>query len=225
MEALRIKYREQQEALDKLNGNFRELNQLKDDHEIQLLEKFNLLLNEKKLKVKNQQTLLAGAKVDPEKLEAMQATRPGKPRAAGTSRSGKRKAGKQAQAVSSDDSDDAFEKMDVDKNQDEDDTADESDSKQIQTPERSDEETASEDEADAPQPQSRLPVRKNVVQDESDEEMQLQPATKPTKTTKINELPPKRELPFARKSAPAAVPAPKPANDGSETESGSDDEL
>ncbi|ESZ90986.1 hypothetical protein SBOR_8620 [Sclerotinia borealis F-4128] len=221
LEALRIKYREQQESLNKINENFKELNKLKVDHENQLLEKFTLLLNEKKLKIRDQQRLLAGAKVDTEKVEAMQATRSGKSRSAGASRSGKRKAGKEVQDESSDDSDDAFEKMDVDKDQHEDDTGDESNKPEVQTPERSDDETASEDEMDAPLPKSRLPVKKNVIHEESDEEMQSAP--KPTETTKIAELPPKRELPFAKKPAP--VPAPKPTNDGSETESGSDDEL
>ncbi|KAI9647219.1 hypothetical protein NHQ30_003602 [Ciborinia camelliae] len=220
LEALRIKYKEQRETLDKLNAKFNELNKLRVDNENEFLEKFGLLLNEKKLKIKDQQRLLAGAKVDPEKVEALQASRSGKPRAAGTSRSGKRKAGKEVQTESSDDSDDAFEKMDVDKNQDEDDdTVDESDQPEIQTPDPSDDETASEDEADAPPPMSRLPTRKNVVHEDSDEE--TQPAPKPTETAKIAELPPKRVLPFAKKPAP--VPAFKPADDGSETES--DDEL
>ncbi|KAJ8071497.1 hypothetical protein OCU04_001817 [Sclerotinia nivalis] len=222
LEALRIKYSEQQETLEKLNENFRGLNKRKSDHENQLLEKFSLMFNEKKLKVRDQQRLLAGAKVDPEKVEAVQNIRSGKPRTAGASRSGKRKAGKEVQPESSD-SDDAFEKMDVDQNQDENDIADESDQPEIQTPDHSDEETDTEDE-EAPHPKSHLPMSKYIVQDESDEEMQPVPKpTKTTKTTKIAELPAKRELPFAKKSAP--VPAPKPASDGSETESGSDDEL
>lgn len=222
LEALRIKYREQQEILDKLNNDFKESNKLKSDNENQLLEKFGILLNEKKLKIRNQQKLLAGATVDPQKVEAMQATRARTPRTVGTSRSGKRKVGKEAQADSSDDSDDAFERMNVDNDQHEDDvTDDESDHPEVQTPERSDDETVSEGEADALPSTSRLPMRKNIIPDDSDEEMQ--PAPRSTETPKIAELPPKRELPFTKKAAP--VPAPKPTNDGSETESGSDDEL
>ncbi|APA05609.1 hypothetical protein SS1G_02074 [Sclerotinia sclerotiorum 1980 UF-70] len=219
LEALRIKYGEQQETLKKLNENFRELNKQKSDHENQLLEKFSLMFNEKKLKVRDQQRLLAGAKVDPEKVEALQNKRSGKPRTEGALRSGKRKAGKEVQLESSD-SDDAFEKMDVDQGQDENDTADESGQPEIQTPDQSDEETDTEDE-EAPHPKSHHSVSKYVVQNESDEEMQTAP--KPTETKKIAELSAKTELPFAKKSAP--VPASKPANDGSETESGSDDEL
>ncbi|KAK6606089.1 mitotic apparatus protein p62 [Botrytis cinerea] len=208
LETLRTKYREQQKMLDGFNETFREVNKTKSDYEIQLLEKFSLLQNEKKLKIRDQQTLLASAKVDPE--NSIQT--------AGASRTGKRKAGKEVQAESSD-SDDAFEKMDIDKKQQEDDTADESDQQKIQTPDRSDEET--EDEADASQSKPQRRKGTNIVQDDSDEEMQTAP--KPTETTKIAELPAKRELPFAKKAAP--VPAPKPADDGSETESGSDDEL
>ncbi|QSZ33714.1 hypothetical protein DSL72_005285 [Monilinia vaccinii-corymbosi] len=214
LEALRVQYREQQEILDKLNEDFKESNKLKYEDGNQLLEKFGLLVNEKKLKIRNQQRLLAGAKVDPEKVEAVLATRPRKPRTTGASRSGKRKAGKEAQVESPDDSDDGFEKMHVDKNQHED--SDESGHPEVQTPERSDDETASEEEADPPM--SRLPIRKNVTHEDSDEEMQAAP-----KATKIAELPPKRELPFAKKVA--SVPAPQPTNDGSETESGLDDEL
>ncbi|KAM0124957.1 hypothetical protein ACHAP3_010034 [Botrytis cinerea] len=218
LETLRTKYREQQKMLDGFNETFREVNKTKSDYEIQLLEKFSLLQNEKKLKIRDQQTLLASAKVDPEKFDTVRAIRSGKLRTAGESRTGKRKAGKEVQAESSD-SDDAFEKMDIDKKQQEDDTADESDQQEIQTPDRSDEET--EDEADASQSKPQRRKGTNIVQDDSDEEMQTAP--KPTETTKIAELPAKRELPFAKKAAP--VPAPKPADDGSETESGSDDEL
>ncbi|KAM0156372.1 hypothetical protein ACHAQE_003093 [Botrytis cinerea] len=218
LETLRTKYREQQKMLDGFNETFREVNKTKSDYEIQLLEKFSLLQNEKKLKIRDQQTLLASAKVDPEKFDTVRAIRSGKLRTAGASRTGKRKAGKEVQAESSD-SDDAFEKMDIDKKQQEDDTADESDQQEIQTPDRSDEET--EDEADASQSKPQRRKGTNIVQDDSDEEMQTAP--KPTETTKIAELPAKRELPFAKKAAP--VPAPKPADDGSETESGSDDEL
>ncbi|ATZ51587.1 hypothetical protein BCIN_07g01970 [Botrytis cinerea B05.10] len=218
LETLRTKYREQQKMLDGFNETFREVNKTKSDYEIQLLEKFSLLQNEKKLKIRDQQTLLASAKVDPGKFDTVRAIRSGKLRTAGASRTGKRKAGKEVQAESSD-SDDAFEKMDIDKKQQEDDTADESDQQEIQTPDRSDEET--EDEADASQSKPQRRKGTNIVQDDSDEEMQTAP--KPTETTKIAELPAKRELPFAKKAAP--VPAPKPADDGSETESGSDDEL
>ncbi|RAL66369.1 hypothetical protein DID88_006038 [Monilinia fructigena] len=194
-------YREQQETLDKLNKDFKESSKLKSENENRLLEKFGILLNEKKLKIRNQQKLLAGATVDPKKIEAMQATRARKPRTVGASRSGKRKVGKEAQAESSDDSDDA--------------------SSRSTTPERSDDETASESEEDAPPPAPRLPVRKNMIDDNSDGEMQ--PAPRLTEATKIADLPPKRQLPFAQKAA--SVHAPKPTNDRSETESGSNDEL
>lgn len=220
LEALQIKYKEQQEMLNKLDREFKKLGELKTENEDQLSENLVLLLNEKKLKIRNQQRLLAGAKVDADKVNAVQASRSGKLRVTGASRSGKRKAAKEAQAESSD-SDGAFEKMDIDENQDEDDTADESDRPEMQTPGPSDDETASEDKADVAPTASRLAVRKNVLQEESDEEMQ--PAPKPTEPSQLAELPRRRELPFTKKAAPLS--APKLTNDGSETESGSDDEL
>ena len=67
--SLKTKFSEQQEAIDKLNAQLEELIAAKSQHEVVLLEKFRLLLNEKKAKIRDQQRLLATAKVDPEKLE------------------------------------------------------------------------------------------------------------------------------------------------------------
>lgn len=105
-----------------------ELTQAKKANEAEMLEKFCLLLNEKKVKVREQQRLLSAAIADPARVAAVVATRPdssaptssvpassardGKGRAPKASRASKRK---NRQPVSSDDSDDGFEKMDVDK--------------------------------------------------------------------------------------------------------------
>lgn len=83
-----------------------------------MLEKFRLLLNEKKVKIREQQKVLATAQVDPSKLAAVQAARSAgsrqtdKGRVPRGSRAGKRKA---LSAESSSDDSDGFEKMDVDK--------------------------------------------------------------------------------------------------------------
>ncbi|PQE29860.1 mitotic apparatus p62 protein [Rutstroemia sp. NJR-2017a WRK4] len=228
LESLQIKYKEQQETLDKLNEHFKELNKAKADYETELFEKFALLLNEKKLKIRDQQRLLSCATVDPAKLEAIKSARAGVNRTAGASRSGKRKAAKDAQVESSDDSDSGFEKMDLDDPEPrlapEPGQDDESDKADQQTPEPSDvEDTATEDEADEPpraQPQAAR--KKHVVEDSPDDEQSppAKPAPKP--------LPPTRNLPFAKKANPVPAPKPTPAPapapvDGSETES--DEEL
>jgi hypothetical protein len=220
---LQIKYKEQQETLDKLNEHFKELNKAKADYETELFEKFALLLNEKKLKIRDQQRLLSCATVDPAKLEAIKSARAGVNRTAGASRAGKRKAAKDAQVESSDDTDSGFEKMDLDDPEPgpELEQDDESDKADQQTPEPSDvDDTATEDEADDEPPQESRPTarKKHVVEDSPDEEPP--PPAKPAPKA----LPPTRNLPFAKKPAPAPKPTPAPAPvDGSETES--DEEL
>ncbi len=185
---------------------------LKDENETQLLEKFSLLLNEKKLKIRDQQRLLQSSTIDPAAAQAVEETRLEPiPRPAGPSRGGKRKAGQRQD----DESDDGFEKMDVDVQT----AANESD----QEPEEQDESTA--DEATASE------------NDEEDEPL-VPPPTKKSTSSKLagssqtigsknksesEEPPPKRTLPFARKQAAVPVKAPAPAPEDSETES--DDEL
>jgi DNA double-strand break repair and V(D)J recombination protein XRCC4 len=56
-----------EETINKLNGQLEELINAKSEHESQLISKFVQLLNEKKLKIRNQQRLLASARVDPSK--------------------------------------------------------------------------------------------------------------------------------------------------------------
>jgi len=62
--SLSAKYHDQQEALAKLNGQLEGLIKAKEEHENELLQKFMELLNAKKLKIRDQQRLLTGAKVD-----------------------------------------------------------------------------------------------------------------------------------------------------------------
>ncbi|KKY25431.1 putative dna double-strand break repair and vj recombination xrcc4 [Diplodia seriata] len=94
---LRNKYEAQQVTITKLKSQLDELIQSKHDHENALLAKFRDLLNAKKLKIRDQQRLLAGAKVDPAAAAAVKqargtARRDTRPRKAGPSRASKRKA-------------------------------------------------------------------------------------------------------------------------------------
>jgi hypothetical protein len=226
--SLKTKFSEQQEAIDKLNAQLEELIAAKSQHEVVLLEKFRLLLNEKKAKIRDQQRLLATAKVDPEKLEALQASRiNNKSRKGGPSRPGKRKAGNSDQQIDEDDEDDGFEKMDLDADK----APDDSDQEMARTPEPEDEETASEDDVDDTPPvkaparsarQTRAnkgkAVAKRDVKGKAGESKSAEtaPEEDPPKT------PPRRELPFAKKSAPP----PKPPIDAADEETASeDDEL
>ena len=67
MEDLREKYDEQSRTVETLNQQLEDLIVAKLEHENALLKKFQDLLNAKKLKIRDQQRLLASAKVDPAK--------------------------------------------------------------------------------------------------------------------------------------------------------------
>ena len=66
IETLGSKYEEQGNTIQKLNQQLDELVQAKKEHEALLLEKFQALLNAKKLKIRDQQRIIASAKVDPQ---------------------------------------------------------------------------------------------------------------------------------------------------------------
>ncbi|RYP40966.1 hypothetical protein DL769_011691 [Monosporascus sp. CRB-8-3] len=96
-------------SVAELKGQLRELIRAREDDEAQLLEKFRDLLNEKKVKIRQQQRLLAAANVDPAKLARVAAAdATARKRAAGASRAGKRK------TASGGDDDDAVDDDDVD---------------------------------------------------------------------------------------------------------------
>ncbi|KAK1761167.1 DNA repair protein XRCC4 [Echria macrotheca] len=96
-----------------LRDQLDELTKAKKSREDEMVEKFCALLNEKKVKIREQQRLLSTARVDPSRLAAVQAARAPSPvRVPKPSRAAKRKT---REPESSEESDDAFEKMDVDK--------------------------------------------------------------------------------------------------------------
>jgi hypothetical protein len=185
---------------------------LKKYYEDDLIEKFSLLLNEKKLKIRDQQRLLASANVDPAKAAAVERSRKSaKSGSAGPSKPRKRKAGQMGQDET--DSDEGFEKMDVENQQDE---ATDSEGERPGTPDRdSTAEVETEDE-DRPAPPAvrktgsgRKTAELNTEQDGSDSDA----------------LPPRRDLPFSKKPASKEATPPTAApTGGSETES-DDDEL
>ncbi|KAF4634002.1 hypothetical protein G7Y89_g4097 [Cudoniella acicularis] len=210
LQTLRYKLEEKDEAIKRLEESFKELVDLKNEHEKALLEKFSLLLNEKKLKIRDQQRLLSASDVDPAKLAALESERrESRSRSAGPSRERKRKVEEQ----SDDESDDAFEKMDIDKES----AANESEEdRRTPTPESTADE-ASEDEA----PPSPPPKKKKVSNAKIGGKKSVAEAS--SSDFSETDIPPKRELPFQKKPAAKPTPAPAPVDEGSETES--DDEL
>ncbi|KAI1475114.1 hypothetical protein F4774DRAFT_398440 [Daldinia eschscholtzii] len=204
-------------SLNELKSQLDELIKAKDEDETQLLEKFRDLINEKKVKIRQQQRLLASASIDPEKLANVngnQKTRKHVPKA---SRASKRKVKEEEES-----SDEGFEKMDVEENDNE--------SVQPDMEEDDGDTTAGEtasgadtDEDPAPPPvksqrnQAAVPRRNTRASAAVEEDSQSDDSQEKSKP-----LPPPRRLPFMKNRSPVA-PARKQQVDDDETES--DDEL
>ncbi|KAG7136891.1 hypothetical protein HYQ45_005643 [Verticillium longisporum] len=208
--AVTTKQTELEASVRRLKSQLDELVEAKRTDETELLLKFRDLLNAKKVKIREQQKILAAAAASgapPAVPPSQQTAQPGKParsagqgRTATKSRASKRKAAAPAAEDDDDDeSDDGFEKMDVDTAAGKEADADMSDQQRDTT----DAETETASEPD---------------EDEDDAEEQ---EAKPARVQEDDAPPPARALPFMKKTAKKAAPAPPPA--GSETES--DDEL
>jgi myosin heavy subunit len=226
LSSLKSRFKEQQETINKLNTQLDDLITAKAQHENELLEKFRDLLNEKKSKIRDQQRLLAAAKVDPKKLAELDSSRVPDTRTAGPSRSNKRKAGNKsdAQAVEDEDTDDGFELMDVDVDQ----VPNDSEQEDAQTPEA--EETATEDDEDDTPP-VKPPARSKRQPRAAKSKAATKGNAKTTgsKGTKADveedspKTPPRRDLPFAKKKAPPAKKT--PTEDADRDTASEDDEL
>jgi DNA polymerase III alpha subunit (gram-positive type) len=64
---LRIEVEQQARMISKLNDQLKDISEAKLEHETTMLQKFNDILNSKKLKIRDQQRLISGAKLDPDK--------------------------------------------------------------------------------------------------------------------------------------------------------------
>jgi hypothetical protein len=231
--AERAKVSDLEARITELRNQLDELTESKKAREAEMLEKFCTLLNEKKVKIREQQRLLSTAQVDQSRLDAARASQATRPkmtesRKPAPSRRTKRKALEDASGGgSSSDSDDGFEKvtpsadkMDVDQEEPE----PEPTQKGKESPESEDRETTDDDatasgsdeeEDEAPQPPSPPPKAR---QKSKPEPKGRGAASKAPKGKDVAIHPPRRAL---RKTTPKAD-TPPPA-EGSETES--DDEL
>jgi hypothetical protein len=237
---LRDKYKEQQKIISDLKNQLEDLITGKAAHETELLQKFCLLLNEKKSKIRDQQRLLASAKVDPSKLREIKAARSSlKPGKAEESRPRKRKSEFEQEASADENEINiGFDNMDVDIGQ----VTQDSDEEAEMTPEE-DEETV--DDLDNPylQPEGLTRTRRRIGDDKGvgavkGKSRAVKSATDRTAPASFGKMqgrqeksktPPFRQLPFPRKQAATGpVPAIEPPTIGehesSETAS-EDDEL
>ena len=220
VQALSSRYDEQTKKMDKLNNQLEDLIKAKKEHEDSLLKSFCELLNAKKLKIRDQQRLLASAKVDPMQAAKVQNARStSKPRAATASRTGKRKA-KSGHRDSESSEESGFEGSAL-KQKPESDL-----SEQMNTPEHSDSEVTEDEIGDRPDSAphaAKPPDRSNATGGATGargEEMQL------------NTLPPTRDLPFEegarseQAKGPVTVDKSTPTQEaGNEDEETDDDEL
>ncbi|KAK4149086.1 hypothetical protein C8A00DRAFT_38331 [Chaetomidium leptoderma] len=203
-----------------------ELTESKKAREAEILEKFCGLLNEKKVKIREQQRLLSTSQVDQSRLDAARASQAMRPetiedRKPVPSRRAKRKALEDtAGGGSSSDSDDGFEKVNA--------SADKMDvdpkppaQKSEESPESQDRETSDDDatatESEAEEEEAPPPPKARQQQRKPEPKGRAA-ASRAAKSKDVAIHPPKRAL---RKTTPKAA-TPPPA-EGSETES--DDEL
>ncbi|KAI3320703.1 hypothetical protein HD806DRAFT_538153 [Xylariaceae sp. AK1471] len=221
-----------EQSVNELKAQLDDFIATKQEEETQMLEKFRDLLNEKKLKIRQQQRLLAAAKVDPETLANIGGS---EHRDAGPSRSGKRKAPVKVKEEA-DESEDGFEKMDVDKENSELDS-DVDENQQLSTD--NDAATSDPDSDSEPPTIAEVRERKKPVSPPGRSAKSAASGSKPSRNTRAvtqkqaasatsdsedeaDALPPPRNLPFMRgKKAP---PPPKPVDDD-ETQSDEDSEL
>ncbi|KAL5355461.1 hypothetical protein BJX96DRAFT_141349 [Aspergillus floccosus] len=194
LSSLRDRYRAAEDTINRLNKQLEDFISAKHQHEEQLMTDFVQLLNEKKLKIRNQQRLLASANVDPEKLSDLQAATFGRRRTpASKSRNSKRSA--RQMDVEESESDDGFEEMEVDQPQNRRDVQDldETDDERQSTPQplEENEETATDDESSA---SADGKDQDNLDREPRAKQLSARPAMK-----KSTEPPPRRELPFARR--------------------------
>ena len=162
-----------------LKSQLADLIKAKAEHEEQLISKFALLLNEKKLKIRNQQRILSTAKVEEEKLAQLKLTLDGTSRRPGRA---KRRAETTVEASDQEqDEGDGFETMNVDHMPN---ALGDARSSRETTPAT---ETDSEDQGSAGQPATSpvVPESRN---------------SKPS-NTESETPPPPRPLPFGRKGA------------------------
>lgn len=183
VQELTSRYDEQSKKMEKLSLQLEDLIKAKIEHENDLLHKLQELLNTKKLKIRDQQRLLASAKLDPKQAAKLESARSNsKPRAATASRTGKRKA-KGGHRASESSEESGFEGKALQQKP-------ESDlSEQMNTPERSDQDATEDESGDGrgSGPQAAKSADRSEAADGAKgaigEEMQL-------------DMPPTRALPF-----------------------------
>ncbi|CAI7620747.1 unnamed protein product [Penicillium glandicola] len=202
------RYRLAEDTIHMLSEQLEELMHAKSEHENRLVANFVQVLNEKKLKIRNQQRLLASATVDATKFSEIQASIPEESH--GTAQKS-HLAKRSARKMSDIDDSDGFEQMDIDP---------------IQTDRvvSDDQDTDDEEELSVPHPlddeQNNSTMDDDSSQDESAQLKRISPAR--------DIAPPQRNLPFTKRTGgPIKRAAPTKRSEDTEETAGEtdDDEL
>ena len=229
---------EQKGTVEKLEQQLDDLIQAKKSHEEELLEKFALLLNEKKLKIREQQRLLAGAKINPNDAKKVAGKAKGviKGRTPQPSRKGKRKI--DVKDEDEDEDEDGFENHGVATagGINVDDTDADDGEEQVETPELSVQDVTEDDDGgddnDLDAGGKEQDARREFHGEETHET-----SKKNHEKMQIDSLPPRRELPFGKHDANVgagketttdadrSVLNQEAGNEDDETEDEDDDEL
>ncbi|KAL4879995.1 hypothetical protein BJY04DRAFT_219528 [Aspergillus karnatakaensis] len=208
VESLLARSRKAEDTIKSLNDQLEEFISSKKSDEQQLMSDFVQLLNEKKLKIRNQQRLLASASVDPEKLSTLQAaTSADNSMANARVRALKRSA---TRNIDGSESEDGFEELDVEKDKQLPDDKIDEDGRATPQPIEDSDNTTTDDES---------PARSVEFWKEDDRLKQRAPRQVVTKSP-----PPKRALPFTRKSQRASAPATRARQDSDEMGGETDDD-
>ncbi|CDM35586.1 hypothetical protein DTO013E5_9834 [Penicillium roqueforti] len=197
------RYRLAEDTIHRLNEQLEELMHAKTEHENRLVANFVQVLNEKKLKIRNQQRLLASATVDSTKVSEVQASIPRESdRAAERSHSAKRSARK----MSDTDDSDGFEQMDIDP---------------IKTNPDAFNNQDTDEEHSTPHPSDGEQNSSTTDDDSSQDESAQLKRVSPARDT----APPQRDLPFAKRTGgPIKTTPAQPSEDAEETAGETDDD-
>lgn len=200
LSGLQTSVSEQQQEIAELKAQLDDLVEAKKNHEKELYRKFAALLNSKKLKIRDQQRLLAQAKVDPKAASQISHARSPSGHKPTTSRSSKRKAHHNINESETDDDD-----MGAVAFEDQENKTRQSSGGDLSTPERSDVDTDDDSDAGfAPAPVPSQPSRPivNVASNKEGATKTTQPedSNPMPEEPAMQSLPPRRQLPFSKKS-------------------------
>ncbi|KAJ5512984.1 hypothetical protein N7463_002536 [Penicillium fimorum] len=203
--SLTASYRLAEDTIHKLNEQLEELVHAKTEHENRLVANFVQVLNEKKLKIRNQQRLLVSATVDATKVSEIQTSIPEESHGiAKKSHPAKRS----ARRMSDTDDSDEFEQMDID-------------------PIRTDQDPPTNRDTDDEERSTPRPLdgeQNNSTTD--DDSSQDEPAQLKRVSPARDNAPPQRDLPFAKRtggSIKRTAPT-QPSEDAEETAGETDDD-